>query len=279
MTTEAVPGTVTPGVDGSTSQDPLGTLTVNRADLQKMIHGTVKGVLESTLKMVPTAESIAAMVDQKFEAFKAAQPAVDPQAKQAPNGNAAGGAQSPEKALEDRVNARLEEKEKAWQAKFSDLDKQRIAAEAKTRDTQARAKVRESLSKHVAGQYLDVVMKSLYDADKRFTAGEDGSVTIKFTRDGYEDVLSLDKGVEELLKSDLKPFLAPLTRDLPPAGPGAFLRGNGRPLGSGHETVTPMNPVNGVLMEVARSLESRAPVAAENIARVAHAPVPKVQTK
>lgn len=275
MTMDAVPGTVTPG---SEQQDQSGTLTVNRADLQKMIHGTIMGVLDSRLKTLPTVESIGSIVDQKLEAFKTAQPA-EPPAKQAPNGNAAASAQSPEKALEDRVNARLEEKEKAWQAKFSDLDKQRKAAEDKARDTQARAKVRESLSKHIQVAQLDTVMESLYDVRKRFIVGEDGAVTVNFKRDGYEDNLALDKGVEELLKSDLKPFLAPLTRDLPPAGPGALLRGNGRPLGSGHETVTPMNPVNGVLMEVARSLESRAPVAAENIARVAHAPVPKVQTK
>lgn len=271
-TTDA--GSVTPAADGS-AQDPNGSLTVTRAELQKMIHGTAKAMVENAFKAVPSLDQIAALMDAKLESVRSAQP-TDPTRPAPAAGNQADGGKVTMESLQERLAKQQSEYEKqqndmkAIRAQLESTEKRRAEAEAKARDTAARAKVREQLSQHVSPALLDVVMDSFYDHRKRFQAGDDGTVTVRFKRDGYDEDLPLDKGIDEMLKSELKSYRQSDNARLPPARIHARLHPYQAQANSDNQP-----PVtNPALLEVARAIQSRNPAGAAALESAATAPVP-----
>jgi hypothetical protein len=117
----------------------------------------------------------------------------------------------------------LEDKYKALEAKHQASEKARQDAEAKALDTRLRSDVRAKLATSIDPKYLDMAMDSLFDTRKRFAFDDQGNASVKFQRDGYAELVSLEKGIPELVSGELKHFIPAKNANLPSAAPG--LRG------------------------------------------------------
>lgn len=93
-------------------------------------------------------------------------------------------------------------------------------ADARARDAQMRARVQAEFARHLGADspHLKPYMATYYDMDKRIVEGPDGTPTVKFKRDGYDESLSLELGVKELFDSELKHLVqVSKANQLPPA--------------------------------------------------------------
>ena len=178
-------------------------------------------------------------------------------------------------ALRKESDTKLAEERKVWQSKFEQQEQKAREADERALDIQMRSEVRAAYARALGADspHLDALMDSHYDVRKRFGRTDDGKVGVKFKRDWGEEVVPLDKAMEDMAKGELKPFLPARAGSLPPSSitplRGAVNGGHRAP--SGEATSPPGQPW---LDEVADSVKKRHPIAAANLAAAADAPAP-----
>lgn len=204
--------------DGSTVIEPNATGGVTaelKQEIQKVVMGIFKDAVPRLIKQSLT-EALPSLVEQ-FGTKPREDAAIKP-------GDADSGATDPQRlslrALEKQVNELNQQLKKRDEA-IEQKEQQRI-------DAVMRSQVREGLAGVLGADNpnLGLAMDSLYDARKRFVAGQDGAPLVKFKSEyGSEDEhLSLKDGLKKLAESELKHLMPSRTGSLPNAPGGR--RGN-----------------------------------------------------
>jgi hypothetical protein len=119
----------------------------------------------------------------------------------------------------------LEQKYKNLEKQLKERDQQAQAEKQRAETIESRGAVRSKLVSMLGADspHIDPLMSHLFDVQKRFGRGEDGSVVMKFSRrmdDGttYEDVRALDDGIKEWAGAEGKAYIPAKATHLPPAG-------------------------------------------------------------
>ena len=124
------------------------------------------------------------------------------------------------------MQAKYEARIREMEAKF-EAEKHAREQEASARIAQER---RTALSntlaaKGVTGPHLKAALAYIYDSQGLVTHDDKGQVGIKFQRAGYDDIVPIDQGIDELFKGeDYAIFLPPR----PAAGSGTIPGNAGR---------------------------------------------------
>lgn len=205
--------------DGSPVTEPIangGVTPEMRNEFQKVVMGILKDAMPRMIKQSLT-ESLPSLVEQIGSATK------DKSTDKAADLAANDPARLNMKALENQINELKQQLSKRDEA---------IEQERNQRmDAQMRSQVREGLAGVLGADNpnLGLAMDSLYDARKRFVAGQDGSPLVRFKAEyGTEDDhLPLKEGLKKLAESELKHLMPSKTQGLP-AVPGQR-RGNAAP--------------------------------------------------
>ena len=111
-------------------------------------------------------------------------------------------------------------------------ERERLLAEEKQQrvEQEERTALSNALTaKGVTGPHLEGAMALLYLAEKRIARDDKGVIGIKFARSGYDEVMPLDAGLDELFKADKYRIYLPAR---PAAGSGTTggkpAQGNGK---------------------------------------------------
>jgi hypothetical protein len=110
---------------------------------------------------------------------------------------------------------------KALHAELETIKRQLQQEKLSAEDARQRSEVYSKLASKMGADHpvLGTLMDSLYDVRKRFTKQSDGRLGVKFSENGYEDIKSLDEGVEALFKGELKHLVqASKANQLPTSG-------------------------------------------------------------
>ena len=161
---------------------------------------------EEFQKVTQQADSIASMLRKEREAAAAKQTALEARLAEIAEKLDAG-AKPKESAKEDKTAAEL----KALRAQL-DSEKAERERERQARMTQEeRTALSQALtSRGVTGPHLKGAMALLYDAEKRVVRDEGGTVAFKVQRNGFDEVLPLEKALDEWLGTeDGKAYLPP----------------------------------------------------------------------
>jgi hypothetical protein len=175
----------------------------------------------------------------------------------APEGSAQG-----ERLSLKALQTQFDERYKALQHKLEASERQRTEAEAKAQAAKLGAEVRSLMGQHLEAHMVDPLFTHF---GERFGTDENGQTVVKFRRDWGEEPLPLDKGFDELLKTDLKPYLPARNANLPPA--------HIRPPGPGQPYQPPrpgQGPYNPLLERIADAQSKERPHVAQALRDAAH---------
>ena len=204
------------GGSGTGADNPGSGAAPDSAEIQKLVQDAVSKALgprlqrEREREAKERQEAIEKMVTAAIEKLGASQTAQQQQQQQPAQ-------------PDDKLAAQL----KAYSSQIEALKKQmeeaetkRVAAEEKERDNRVRSTVRDALVKQMGAEnpHLSAYLTMLHDVGKRFV-DIDGEVFVKFKNGDIEDTKTLDDGVKELFKTELKHLAESRTQSMPARTP------------------------------------------------------------
>lgn len=235
--------TTDPAADTAGHANAGDTANAGTSDIDAKINKAIGNWMKRLEAKIPQ------LVESKLEALVQEGQSTqkpEPQRQQDASAGASDPARLNMKALENQINELKQQLLKRDEA-IEQKEQQRI-------DALMRSQVREGLASVLGADNpnLGLAMDSLYDARKRFVAGQDGSPLVKFKGEygSEDDHLPLKEGLKKLAESELKHLMPSKTQGLPPVGPR---RGNPVPT-NGTSGPSPIDRIFGdVMSQIPRS--------------------------
>jgi hypothetical protein len=175
-----------------------------KAEIADIVKSAIGESLGSSLKdaLKPIEKKIEKGIEERFAKMKP--PAKDPDDGE-PDDDAVD-EEPPKKGAKAKggnADAKTAAEIKALRTKIEESEKRAEAAEAARKTESMISKARDLLGKAgITGARAKAALAVLHEADKRLRYDENDVPGLHFKRDGFEEVVPLDKGIEEWLKTE-----------------------------------------------------------------------------
>lgn len=250
-----------PSVNGASGNGAGIPSASDGVDVAALVNEAVNKALGARLKRIDLEGQITKAVEA---ALAKATPASADKPQEHPTQPASDGAEPGKlsmKALQDQVSNLTKQ--------LAAQQKAREEADARAKDTRARAVFREKLSAKLGADspLLDPIMDSLYDVKKRVVENE-GRLLVKFQDQwGGEELKPIDEGITALFDTELKPLVQQSKANaLPPTG----IRGaTGSPFGA--QRPAPPKGISPLDMDLIEAVAKDRPELAQALAEQAAA--------
>jgi hypothetical protein len=155
---------------------------------------------EEFLKVTQQADSIASILRKEREASAQKMTAMEQRlAEIAAKLDAPAKVEEKPAKATDQTAAEL----KALRAQLDTERGEREREKAARMQQEERTALSQALTAHgISGPYLKMAMATLYDAERRVTRDEGGNIGFKMQRNGFDEVLPLEKALEEWLTTE-----------------------------------------------------------------------------